>query len=301
MFNKNLFKSFVTFASVSLALSGLLSVSAQEDNVLKIASHMPPMTDIVEIAADVIEEPYSIELVEVSDNIQYNEAVFNDEAFGSFAQHLPFMEMFNEEREADLVAIQPVYNAVVGFYSPVYESMEDIEEGAEVAIPSDPTNEARALFVLEQNDLIELDDEAGLFPTVDDITENPYNFEFTSVDLLNLTGAYEDGVELVFNYPTYIASIDLKPEDALFLEKDDENTFAIILSVREGNKDSEAAKALQKAFSSPEVREFVDKLAEEGHLEPAFDSKDNEDDEDDEDDQNEEASDDQDDSSEEAE
>ncbi|NKZ29527.1 hypothetical protein HF969_05410 [Facklamia miroungae] len=268
-----MFKSFVAFVAVSLGFNSLMLVSAQEDNVLKIASHLPPMTDIVEIAADVIEEPYSIELVEVSDNIQYNEAVFNDEVFGSFAQHRPFMEMFNDEREADLVAIQPVYNAVVGFYSPVYKTMDDIEEGAEVAIPSDPANEARALFILEQHDLITLDDEVGLLPTVDDITENPYNFKFSHVDLLNLTGAYEDGVELVFNYPTYIASIDLKPEDALFLEKDETDTFAIVLSVREGNKESEAAKALQKAFSSPEVREFVDKLAAEGHLKPAFDSK----------------------------
>lgn len=270
MFLNKLVKSTLALATVSLGLNGLLSVSAQEETVLKVASHMPPMTDIVEIAADVIEEPYSIELVEVSDNIQYNEAVFNDEVYASFAQHLPFMEMFNQEKEADLVAVQQVYNAIVGFYSPVYKSIDEIEEGAEVALPSDPTNEARALFVLEQNGLIKLDEEAELFPTVDDVIENDKKLEFTHVDLLNLTGAYEDGVELVFNYPTYIEAVDLTPADAVFLEKDEENTFSIIVSVREGNEDSEATKALQKAFASPEVHEFLEKLAEKGHLEPSF-------------------------------
>lgn len=266
---KKLVKTLSISALALSTASSLLTAQAEEEHVLHVASHLPPMTDIVELAAKNIAEPYSIELVEVSDNIQYNEAVFHDEAYASFAQHQPFMAMFNEERDADLEAIQPIYNAVVGFYSPVYQSIEDIEDGAEVAIPSDPTNEARALLVLAQQGLITLEEKDAL-PTVDDIKENPKNLQFTSVDLLNLTGAYEDGVELVFNYPTYIAKIDLTPEDALFLEDEEDNTFAITVVVRKENVDSEATKALKDAFTSPEVYEFLEKLSEEGHLRPAF-------------------------------
>lgn len=266
---KKLVKTLSISAIALSTASSLLTAKAEDEHVLRVASHLPPMTDIVELAAKNIAEPYSIELVEVSDNIQYNEAVFHDEAYASFAQHQPFMTMFNEERDADLEAIQPIYNAVVGFYSPVYQSIEDIEDGAEVAIPSDPTNEARALLILAQQGLITLEEKDSL-PTVDDIKENPKNLQFTSVDLLNLTGAYEDGVELVFNYPTYIAKIDLTPEDALFLEDEEDNTFAITVVVRKGNVDSEATKALKDAFTSPEVYEFLEKLAEAGHLRPAF-------------------------------
>lgn len=270
-----MFKKGLLFSALALLVGGIapatMNVSAQdEDNVIKVASHLPPMTDVVEIASDVIAEPYSIELVEVSDNIQYNEALLNDEVYANFAQHEPFAEIFNEERDGDLVAIQPIYNAVVGFYSSVYDSIDQIEEGAEVAIPSDITNEGRALLILEDHDLISLNDEAGLFPTVDDIEENPLNLEFTHIDLLNLTGAYEDGVELVFNYPTYIASIDLTTDDALLLEDEDNNTYALQVVIREGNLDSEATKALQAAFASPEVLEFLNGLAEEKHLAPAF-------------------------------
>jgi D-methionine transport system substrate-binding protein len=241
-----------------------------EDVVIKVASHLPPMTDIVEIAGDVIEDGYSVELVEVSDNIQFNEALLNDEVDASFAQHEPFMEMFNTERDGNLVAIQPIYDAIVGFYSPVYESIDDIEEGAEVALPSDPANEARALMILDHYDLITLSDDVSFEATVNDIEENPYNLTFTSIDLLNLSAAYEDGVELVFNYPTYIESVGLTPEDALILEDDENFTFAIQLVAREDNQDSDAIQALKDAFTSQEVYDFLDDLAENGHLQPAF-------------------------------
>lgn len=243
---------------------------ASEDTEIQVASQTIPMTDVVEIAGESIEEPYSVEMIEVADNIQYNEALLNEEVDANFAQHEPFMEMFNEERDGNLVALQPIYNAIVGYYSPVYDSIEEIEDGAEVAIPSDATNEARALMILEQNDLITLVDGVTYDATVDDIEENPRDFTFTHVDLLNLTSSYEDGVELVFNYPTYIDSIGLTPEDAVFLEEDEDNTFAITLVAREDNQDSEEIQALQEAFTSDEVYEFLSDLEEEGHLEPAF-------------------------------
>ncbi len=244
--------------------------TTSEDTVIKVASHTTPMTDIVELAAEVVEEPYTIELVEVSDNIQYNEAVLNDEADASFAQHEPFMEVFNEERNGDLVAIQPIYNAVVGFYAPEYESIEDIEDGAEVAIPSDMTNEARALHILDAQGLIDVPDET--FVTVDDITENDKNLNFTHVDLLNLNASYQDGVDLVFNYPTYISEIGLTPEEALFLEEDDSNRFALQIVTREGNADSEKIQALKAAFTSQEVYDYLEELAASGHLEPVFEN-----------------------------
>ena len=244
------------------------NAETEENTELKVASQTIPMTDVVELAAEAIEEPYTVEMVEVADNIQYNEALLNEEVDANFAQHEPFMEMFNAERDGNLVAIQPIYNAIVGFYSPVYDSIEDIEDGAEVAIPSDATNEARALMILEQHDLITISDDVTYEATVDDIEENPHDFTFTHVDLLNLTSSYEDGVELVFNYPTYIDSIGLTPDDAVFLEEDEDNTFAITLVAREDNQDSEAVQALQEAFTSDEVYEFLSGLEEEGHLEP---------------------------------
>lgn len=253
--------------------AGTEEAAESEEFHFEIAAQTNPMTDVVELAIGQLEEnpDYTGELLEVTDNIQYNEAVLNDEAFASFAQHEPYMELFNQEREGDLVAIQPIYNAVVGFYSPVYESIDEIENGAEVAIASDPANLARSLFVLEQHDLIRLDENAGILPALDDITDNPYNFEFTELEVGNTPAAYEDGVELVFSYPTYIdAKLGLKTSDALFLEDDPDNLFALQVVVSEENADTPEADALVEAFTSQEVADFLDELAESGHLERSF-------------------------------
>lgn len=243
------------------------------DTNLVVASTMPPMTDIVEIAADVIEEPYSIELMEISDNVQYNEAVQHGEAYASFAQHEPFMEQYNEANDGDLVALQTIYDPIVGFYSPVYDSIDEIEEGAEVAIPSDLANETRALLTLAENDLIEVDENVEpMNVTLDDITENPLNLEFTPIDLLSLASAYEDGIDLVFNLPTYMANIDLTPDDALFLESPENTLFALIVAVHEDNVNNEATDALIDAFTSQEVYDYLTELADVNHLYPAFEN-----------------------------
>lgn len=249
------------------------SSDSTEPTTLVVASTMPPMTDIVEIAAENIAEPYKIEIMEVSDNVQYNEAVQHEEAYASFAQHEPFMEQYNDANDGDLVAIQTIYDPIVGFYSPVYNSIDEIEDGAEIAIPSDKSNETRALLVLAEQGLIELDEDvAPIDVTLSDITANPRNFDFTPIDLLNLTAAYEDGVELVFNLPTYIASAGLTPDDALFLESEENDLFALTVVVREENEDAEATQALIDAFTSQAVYDFLTELSEVNHLYPSFDN-----------------------------
>jgi len=261
----------LTGVSLVLAACGNGGEEAVDTN-LQVASHLPPMTDIVEIAAENIEEPYTIELLEVTDNVQYNDVVENKEAYANFAQHEPFMEQYNEANDGHLVSLQTIYDPIVGFYSPVYDSIDDIEDGAEIAIPSDVSNETRALLVLADQGLIEVDETVDpALITLDDITENPRNFEFTSVDLLNLTAAYEDGVDLVFNLPTYIANIGLTPDDALFLEDEDQTLFALTVVVHEDNEDNEATQALIDAFTSQEVYDYLTELSDVNHLYPAFD------------------------------
>lgn len=243
-----------------------------EDFNFSIASHTTPMVDVVELAIEELEDQgFQGELVPVNDNIQYNEAVLNDEAFASFAQHEPFMEIFNEERDGDLVAIQKIYNAIVGFYSPNYDSIDDLEEGAEVVIAGDMANTARSLFILEQHDLITLDDEEELFPSLDNIEDNPCDLQFVELEVSNTAQGYLDGYDLVFAYPTFIEqAAGLTPDDALILEEDPDNLFAISVVVREGNADTPEAEKLKEAFTSDRVTEFLDDLAEDGHLERAY-------------------------------
>lgn len=247
------------------------STKVKEEKVIKVASQTTPMTDVVEVAAkEAKKDGWKVELVQVTDNIQYNELLKNKEVDANFAQHEPYMQKFNQEKKANLVSIQKIYNAKVGFYSKDYKDIKDIPEGAKVAIPNDVSNEGRALAMLNDQGLITLKEGVGFEGTLKDIEKNDKNLEFMSVDLLNLAEAYnEKEVALVYNYPTYIAKIGLKPSDALFLEKTVDERFAISLVAREDNEKSEEIKALKKAMTSQAMKEFLEKEHSDT-LVPAF-------------------------------
>lgn len=280
MMNKRLFS---ILAAGTLLLFGLAAcgsndsgetttTSAKKENkVIKVASHLPPMTDVVELAGDVLEKDgWQVELIQVSDNIQYNELVNHKEADASFAQHEPYMQMYNKEKNGNLTAVQKIYNAKVGYYSKQFKSIDELPEGAKIAIPNDLPNEGRALAILNEAGLIKLKDGVGFEGTVKDIEENPKQFELVPLDLLNLPEAYnEDDIAMTYNYPTYIAKVGLTPKDAILLEKTIDERFAISLVAREDNEASEAIQALKQAMTSETVKKFL----EDNHsdtLVPAF-------------------------------
>ncbi|WEG73752.1 MetQ/NlpA family ABC transporter substrate-binding protein [Vagococcus intermedius] len=243
----------------------------KKPEIIKVASHMTPMTDVVEIAGkELKKEGYELELVQVNDNIQYNELLNNKEIDANFAQHEPFMMKYNSEKKGNLVAIQKIYNAKVGFYAKDAKTIEDIPEGAKVALPSDVSNEGRALAILADAGLIKLKDGVGFDGTLKDIIDNPKKLEWLSIDLLNLAEAYyEKDVAMVYDYPTYIAKIGLSPKDALISEKNIDERFAISLVAREDNKKSKKIVALKKAMTSPAVKNFLEKEHSDT-LVPAF-------------------------------
>lgn len=233
----------------------------KEDKIIKVASQAPPMTDIVNVAKEEAKKDgWDVELVQVTDNIQYNEMLKSKEVDANFAQHKPYMMKFNQEKDANLVVIQPIYNAKVGYYSKDYKSVDEIPDKAKIAIPSDVSNEGRALAILNEQGLITLKDGVGFNGTLKDIEKNPKQIEFLSVDLLNLAEAYnEKDVAMVYNYPAYIAKVGLTPDDAILLENTVDERFAISLVAREDNQNSEKIKALKKAMTSKAVKEYIEK------------------------------------------
>src|SRR5690625_2135277 len=221
------------------------------------AAVQSPMTDVVEAAAEAIEDGYEIDLVEVSDYITANVIVNDGDIDANFSQHVPYMETFNEGNDGTLVGVQPVYNFVIAFYSQTIDDIADLPQGGAVAIADDASNRGRALKLLADEDIITLD--AAVDPyesTVDDITENPLNLEFLEVGISVLNQAYEE-VDLLFQWPSHIAALGLNPQDdGLITELDDD--FALYLVVREEDADTPATEALKAAFSSDQVREVIE-------------------------------------------
>lgn len=250
-----MFKKSLIVLSTLLILAGCAQKAEPEDKVIKVASHMMPMTDVVEVAKKELEKDgWTLELVSVSDNQQPNVLLNNKEIDANFFQHVPFMEMFNAANNGTLVGITPIYDAIVGFYSKNHKSLADLPENAKIAIPNDQVNQARALNILADAGLITLKPDVKYEATLKDVVDQK-NYTFVEVALLTLNQAYEE-VDLVFNYPTYIRNLGLTPKDALVLEKSD-NHYAISLVAREDNKDSNKIQALKKAMTSDPVRTFL--------------------------------------------
>ncbi|MBP6686189.1 MAG: D-methionine-binding lipoprotein MetQ, partial [Leucobacter sp.] len=141
-------------AAAILLLAGCSSTPADpaadaaepgETQVLKVAATTTPMPDVVRAAAEAIEAPYEIELVEVADYVQPNTMLAAGELDANFVQHPPFMEDFNKGNNASLVAIEPVYLTVVGTYSSKHDSMAEIPEKGHIVVPQDLSNQSRAL------------------------------------------------------------------------------------------------------------------------------------------------------------
>lgn len=270
-----------TFALSALAGTTTLALAAcgaggsgsggGEDTVIKVASHLPPMTDVVTLAGEVAAtEGFTVELVQVTDNVQYNRLLADGEVDANFAQHGPYMEAFNEAHGASLVLLEGIYDAKVGYYSKAHDSVDQLPEGAKVAIPNDVTNEGRALAILHGHGVITLPEEAGFEGRVKDIVENPLSLEFQQIDLLNLPSAYdEEGIAMVYSYPSYIKKVGQTPADAILLEELVDQRFTISLVAREDNQDSEKITALRRAMTSDEVRAFLEEEHSDTLL-PAF-------------------------------
>ena len=228
------------------------------------------------------EQWYHLEEVLLEDNIELELVVFEDYATPNTAlssgdldlnayQHRLFLEEYNEDSGDDLVEIAATTFNPLGLYSDTITSVEEIEEGYSVAIPNDPSNGGRALILLQQAGLIQLDEEAGLLPTTDDITENTMNLDIVEIDAAQTPRAMSDQDFVVINNDHAIASGLIPTEDAFFLEQIDENTdpYVNIIAVRSEDSDNEVYQTIVERYQTDEVKEIIEE-ATKGSSIPAW-------------------------------
>ncbi|KMK75473.1 MetQ/NlpA family ABC transporter substrate-binding protein [Alkalihalobacillus pseudalcaliphilus] len=241
----------------------------QEEVTLKVASLIPPMTDILEMVEPALaEQGVNLDIQILSDNVLPNSMLASGEVDANFFQHVPFMEEYNRNHDSNLTPIVPIYYANYGVYAKEFGAIEDLPEGASVAIAGDPSNVDRSLALLAQHDVITLQEKTDVYYTQSDIIENPKNLHFEEIDLLMLARAYDD-TDAVVMTPAYAAPLGLTPKSDALLTEGTDNEFAITLIAREDNQDSEAIQKLAEAMTSPQVREFLVENFDETAI-PAF-------------------------------
>ena len=233
--------------------------SSAETVTLKGIVDLTPHSELIEFVAPKLEEQgIIIELVSTASDATTNEKLNNGEIDFNFFQHEPYLLSEVEANGYDLVSAGAIHVEPITAYSDKYTSVDEISDGATVAIPSDGTNEYRALKILADNGFIKLDEAAAdtLSASVSDITENTKNLEIIELESAQIIPTKDD-------YDFFITNTNRALEanitsTKLFSESGENNPYANIIAVRSEDKDNPAIQALVEALQSEDTRQFIE-------------------------------------------
>lgn len=247
------------FAMAGTAAAEKLSVAATPVPHAELLEHVKPA-----LASQGIE----LDIKVFTDYVQPNRQVADGQIDANFFQHRPYLDSFNKEHDTKLVAVGKVHVEPFGAYSSKIKSLDELKEGAQVAIPNDPSNGARALLLLQKQGLIKLKDPANILATSRDIAENPRKLKFRELEAATLPRVLPD-VDLALINTNYALEAGLNPvKDALFIEGSD-SPYANLVVTTEGKKDSAAIQKLVKALNTADVKAFIEQKYK-GAIVPAF-------------------------------
>ena len=264
-------KKIIVIALV--ALLSVVSVFAQaasetQSSTTKIvvgATPEPHAALLSLVVDDLAAQGITLEIKEFTDYVTPNDAVEYGEIDANYFQHIPYLESFNTEHGYHLVNAGGIHVEPIALYSSKYSSLSDLPNGAVIAIPNDPTNEGRALLLLQSAGLIKLKYDAGLEAIPLDITENPKNFKFSEIEAATLPRVLSDVDAAIINGNYAIPAGLVATRDGLFVEGSD-SPYVNVIAVKEGNENNPAIKALIEALKSDEVAAFVAEKYKNGEV-----------------------------------
>ena len=268
---KNVKAKALVALGASAALAGALALSAcgsassescyDDETTIRIAASPTPHAQILNdvVVPQLEEQGYTVEVIEFEDYVQPNTVVEQEEVDANYFQHINYLDSFNAENGTNLVSVGYVHYEPFGLYAGKSKSLDNIQEGAIIAVPDDSTNEARALLLLEQEGLITLAEGAGVTATVADIVDNPLNLQIQEVEAAQVPHVLADVDFGVIN-GNYALQAGLNVADALAVESTTgaaAQQYGNILAVKAGHENDPKIQALYAALTSPEVAEYI--------------------------------------------
>lgn len=263
--------SGVLVGVLSLALVGCGKGSNSEDKTITIGVTPVPHEEIMEYAKPKLEEKgYKVNIKEFTDYVTPNKALSEGSLDANYFQHIPYLNEQNKAENLGLTYTAKVHLEPLGLYSKSLKKIYDLKDESTIAIPNDPSNEARALRLLEANGLIKIKD--GELVTVKDITENKKNLKFKELEAAAIPRSLDDVDAAIINGNYAIDAGFSVKDDALIAEDKDSEAakpYANIIAVRSDNKDSQKIKDLTEVLTSEDVKKFINEKYD-GSVIPAF-------------------------------
>ena len=245
--------------------AGETAEAAESKGAVTVAATAVPHAEILEAAKPLMEaEGWDMEIVVFTDYVQPNEVVESGDIDANYFQHVNYLNSYNEEKGTHLVNVGEIHYEPLGIYPGKESDLAAISDGAEIAVPNDTTNCARALLLLEAQGLIKLDPEAGITATEIDIIENPHNIKIVPLAAEQVARTLPDVAFGVVN-GNYALEAGLSTEDAVAIEADDSEAvqeYVNVIAVREGNEENEGIKALVDVLKSDDIKTFINEKYE---------------------------------------
>ena len=255
----------LTAVATLAACGGGASDSADagaELQVLTVAATPEPHAKILtEFAAPKLKDKgIDLQVTEFTDYVQPNEVVFNGEIDANYFQHINYLRDYNQQNNEDLVSVAKIHYEPFGIYAGKSDDLTNIADGAEVAVPNDPTNEARALLLLQQAGLIKLKDPEDLGATPNDIAENPHNITFREIEAAATPRALED-VDFAAINGNYALEAGLHAADAIVLEEASGIAFeeyANVIVTSSDKENDERIAALVAVLTTDDFKAYLE-------------------------------------------
>ena len=260
-------KILIVLCATLLVTTGCSSKKTKHG--LRVAATPVPQAEMLEFVKPLLKEKGIDLVVIVTDDYNMpNRALANHEIEANFFQHQPFLDEQIKQFHYPLVSIAKIEIEPMGVYSRKIRLLSELKENAVIAIPNDPTNEARALLLLQAHGVIKLDSQNILQATVLNISSNPKNIKFIEADAAMLPRTLQDVDAAVIN-TNYALQADLSPtKDAIAIESR-ESPYANILVIRIDEETSEEILELKNAMTSDKMRDFI-REKYKGAVLPAF-------------------------------
>ena len=233
---------------------------------IKVGVMSGPEHQVAEIAAKVAKDKYNLDVqfVEFNDYALPNTAVSKGDLDINAMQHKPYLDSDTQANNlTNLVIVGNTFVYPLAGYSKTIKKVDELKDGAKVAVPNDPSNQGRALILLEKQGLIKLKDNQNLKATPLDIVENPKHLEITPVDTAVAARALDDVALAVVNN-TYAGQVGLNASEHGVFVEDKDSPYVNIIVARTDNKDSDAVKNFVKAYQTEEVYQEAVKHFKDG-------------------------------------
>ncbi len=216
--------------------------------------------DLLVAAKKIAKEKFDLDvkIVEFDDYVTPNIALNDGDIDLNAFQHRPYLNRMVNDRGFKLVAVADTFVYPIGAYSKKYKSLDDLPEGASVAIPNDPSNGGRTLILLAKKGLIELEDINNLEASVLDISKNPKKIDFKEIDAAQLPRMLDE-VDVAFINSNYAVDAGLLPTKDAIAREESDSPYVNIIAAREDNKDDEAVKQFIKAYQTDAVKAAAEK------------------------------------------